>query len=753
MLLGARVLAGGVWTETPSPTAEPLKTVKMVNRAVGWAGGRAGTILRYENGAWQNYPSGTDEQIRDIAVVSEKDAWAVGSTGTTVHFSTRYTGSQEANWVRNYPARDAASAQLDTPIAVAPDGSGNIFVVDQNNSRLRRVDAVAGIISTVAGTGVAGSVGQGGVAANAQLNLPVGIFLDTIGNIYLADQGNHWIRKMEAATGRLVKVAGSGTVMGSAGYNGDGGVATNAQLSSPAGIAVDAAGNMFIADTGNQRVRKVAAGSGLISTVAGTGVAGFNFDGAAATTAQLNNPTAVLLDSGGNVIIADTGNHRIRRVDAVTGAISTVAGTGLPGYNGDGILATTAMLKSPAGIFLDPAGNLYIADTGNQRIRKITASSGSIATVAGTGSGGFNADGIIAINAQISAPAWVSLDGAGNIYIADTGNQRVRKIDVITGLIGTIAGTGAAGYNGDFLPTSATTLPLHAVTFLNAANGWAVGGDAARGVVLHYNGSTWVSATTTIDPLYGIAAISSDNIWFCGGNRRLMRFDGSYFQLVASPVSDTGAWRAISFPFRSEGWVVGDGGKVARYSSVTGGWSSHAQGSSLTSLALMGMSILPESGRGYVVGAGGIRLLLRDGVFAVDGIGGEDLYDVDVINELEGFAVGGVTTARIMSCRAVTAEADLNRVRMFPNPFDPGKSGRMTFDRLPGDVDTLEIYTLLGERVASLTDGVGYDPVTGIATWNGAGAGNRAVATGTYYYRLHTLAGKRATGIFLVQRK
>jgi len=762
MLLGARVLAGGAWTEISSPTTETLRTVKMINRAVGWAGGHAGTILRFENGSWQNYPSGTDEQILDIAVVSEKDAWAVGATGTIVHYSTQYTAGQSASWRRNYPARAAVSAQLDTPVGLSLDGSGNIFVSDSNNNRVRRIDASAGIISTVAGTGEAGWSGGGGVASNAQLNGSAGMFMDSAGNIYLADRGNHLIRKMESATSLLVKVAGSGTVMGVTGYNmgypgynGDGRPATSAQLNSPSGVVVDDAGNMYIADTDNHRVRKVAAGTGLISTVAGTGQAGFNADGGAAIAAKLNGPTAVLLDAGGNILISDTGNHRIRKVDAVTGVISTVAGsvTWTGGYAGDGLAAASAWLNGPTGICLDAAGNLYIADTGNHRVRRVAVGSGLISTVAGTGSAGFNNDGITAINAQLFSPTCVSIDGSGNMYIADTGNHRVRKIDVLTSLISTVAGTGLAGYNGDFMPTPITTIPLYSVAFLNAANGWVVGGAPARGgIVLHYNGSSWISATTTIDPLYGLAAISSDSIWFCGGNRRLMRFDGKGFRLETSPISDQGAWRTLSFPLWSQGWVAGDGGKIAslRYDYTANGWTSQLQALSPTSQNLYSMAILPEVGLGYAVGAGGVRLLFRNGAFTVDQSGGEDLFEVDVINELEGFAVGGTTVARILSSRAATGETGLKRVRVFPNPYDPGKGGRLTFDRLPGDVANLEIYTLLGESVAQKDHGIQYDSVTGIASWGGTGPGNRTV---TYYYRVHTKSGHNATGIFLVLRK
>jgi len=202
-----------------------------------------------------------------------------------------------------------------------------------------------------------------------------------------------------------------------------------AGLSSPSGISLDSAGNLYIADRNTHRIRKVDAVTGLISTVAGTGVSGFSGDGGAATAAQLQIPSGISLDGAGNLYIADKGNRRIRRVDAVTGFISTVAGTGVFGFSGDGGAATAAQLSYPYGISLDSAGNLYIADLGNQRIRKVDAVTGLISTVAGTGVYGFSGDGGAATAAQLSYPAGISFDSAGNFYIADLSNHRIRKVE------------------------------------------------------------------------------------------------------------------------------------------------------------------------------------------------------------------------------------------------------------------------------------------------------------------------------------
>ena len=344
----------------------------------------------------------------------------------------------------------AAAAQLGAPFGVALDGAGNLYITDTFNNRIRKVDA-AGVISTVAGDGMRGYGGDGGPAAAAQLFLPTGVALDGAGNLYITDTSNNRIRKVDAA-GVISTVAGDGT----RGYGGDGGPATAAQLSSPYGVALDGAGNLYIADTRNDRIRKVDA-SGAISTVAGDGTQGYSGDGGPATAAQLRLPYGVALDGAGNLYIADTSNDRIRKVDA-SGAISTVAGDGTRGYGGDGGPATAAQLSLPFRVALDGAGNLYIADTYNNRIRKVDAS-GVITTVAGDGTRGYGGDGGPATAAQLDLPYGVALDGADNLYIADRNNHRIRKVDA-SGVITTVAGDGTRGYGGDGGPATAAQLDL-----------------------------------------------------------------------------------------------------------------------------------------------------------------------------------------------------------------------------------------------------------------------------------------------------
>ena len=277
----------------------------------------------------------------------------------------------------------------------------------------------AQIISTVAGNGTGGYNGDGGTAINTSLYYPMGVAVDAVGNIFIVDQSNHRVRKVNTS-GIISTVAGNGT----GGYSGDGGAAINASLNYPMGVAVDAVGNIYIADQANYRIRKVGA-NGNISTVAGNGISGYSGDGGAATSASLNVPEGVAVDAVGNIFIADAGSHIIRKVNA-SGVISTVAGNGTEGFGGDGGAATSANLYQPFGVAVDAAGNIFIADTKNNRIRKVN-NSGVISTIAGNGTHGFSVDGGAATNASLYAPSGVAVDAFGNIYIADVGNHRIRK--------------------------------------------------------------------------------------------------------------------------------------------------------------------------------------------------------------------------------------------------------------------------------------------------------------------------------------
>ncbi len=357
----------------------------------------------------------------------------------------------------------ATTAELDLPAGVFVDGSGNIIIADTFNSVIRVVNPSAqsvtiagttipaGYIKTVAGSqydSMEGSqcqlTGDNGPALSAFLCLPFGVFADGSDNIFVADYGNFAIR--EVASGGTIS-----TVAGTLGADcqtyattgcGNGALATSAQLNYPSGVAVDTSGDIFVADTEDFVVREVAASNGDIQAFAGNGTLAYSGDGGSPTDAELNDPGAVFVDGSGNMFVADTSNSVIREVLATTGNIQTVAGNGVAGYSGDGVAPTTTELNYPGGVFVDAQGDIFIADTANSAIREVVAATGLIQTVAGTpGTAGYSGDGSAATSALLANPNAVLIDGSGNIYIADTGNSAIREVVASTGNIQTIAGT------------------------------------------------------------------------------------------------------------------------------------------------------------------------------------------------------------------------------------------------------------------------------------------------------------------------
>src|SRR5579863_6173505 len=313
----------------------------------------------------------------------------------------------------------AASAALNFPCGLAIDSAGGIYIADAANIRIRRVSP-GGIISTFAGNGIPGSSGDGGPALSASLSDVAGVALDATGNLYFGDASNRRVRKVTPA-GIISTVAGTGTQ----GFSGDGGPATNATLNRPTFIVVDAVGNLYISDSSNQRIRRVDVG-GTITTIAGNGLIGFSGDGGLAISASLAFPLGIAMDKAGNLYIADANNHRIRRVNP-GGIISTVAGNGIEGFSGDRGLATSASLNYPEDVAFDGSGNLFIADSANNRIRKVDPA-GVISTVAGTAINGFSGDGGPAVEAVLNFPLGLAINTAGGVYLADRANNRIREI-------------------------------------------------------------------------------------------------------------------------------------------------------------------------------------------------------------------------------------------------------------------------------------------------------------------------------------
>jgi len=321
----------------------------------------------------------------------------------------------------------ATTALLNYPLFARPDNFGNIYIADINNNRIRKVNT-SGIITTIAGNGTNNHSGDGGQATIAGIANIQGVAIDNTGNIYIAEDSiqitglikGAYIRKVEP-DGIISTIAGNMTY----GYGGDGGPATAAGFQSVYDVAIDVIGNIYISDPANSRIRKINT-SGIITTFAGNGTHGYSGDNGPAISAQLNNPYSIAIDSTGNIYIADFNNNCVRKVNT-SGVITTIAGNGMPGYSGDGGLATAAELHDAGGIDVDDAGDIYISDAGNNRIRKVDAS-GVITTIAGNGTEGYSGNGEPATVSELHNPVDVAIDAEGNIYITDAGNNNIRKI-------------------------------------------------------------------------------------------------------------------------------------------------------------------------------------------------------------------------------------------------------------------------------------------------------------------------------------
>jgi YVTN family beta-propeller protein len=404
-----------------------------------------------------------------------------------------------------------------------------------------------GKITAAAGSGA----GDGGLATQVQMD-PANIAIGTDGSVYIADAANHRIRRV-SSSGTITTVAGNGT----GGYSGDGGAAPQAQLHAPKAVAVGADGSLYIADTGNHRIRRVSSG-GTITTVAGNGIGGYSGDGGPAAAAQLNYPENVVLGADGSLYIADRGNNAIRRI-ASNGTITTVAGNGTYGYSGDGGLGTAAQLSYPTGVATAADGSLYIVDTSNHCLRRV-GPDGTITTVAGNGALGYSGDGGPAAAAQLNYPTSVALAADGNLYLADAGNNAIRRIGS-DGTITTVAGNGTYGYSGDGgLATAAqlsypTGVALATDGSLYIADNGRIRLVNAAGIITTVagNGDYWFSgdsgpaSAAGFNQPVGITVAADDHIYIVdAGNSRIRRIgtDG-----IITTVAGNG-----------DDWSGGDGG-------------------------------------------------------------------------------------------------------------------------------------------------------------------------------------------------
>ena len=635
----------------------------------------------------------------------------VDSTGTITNYIGTYMGD-------NVPA---TTSNLGNPFDVCADGQGNIYIAEPGHSRVRKIDP-DGTITTIAGGDSSGYGGDGGPATDALLSGVYGVAMDGSGNLYIADASNHRVRQVDAS-GTITTVAGSD----SSGYAGDGGPATDAALNYPRGVCVDASGVLYISDSSNSRVRKVDS-SGSISTIAGTGDEGFTGDGGPATDASLYGPYRTIVGPDGALFISDKANYRVRKVDP-SGTITTIAGTGLSDYSGDGGPATDAAMGSPIGLALDSAGNLYVADQANHRVRMVDAS-GIISTVVGAGTDGDSGDGGPATDAELGYPAGLFIDGSGHLYIADYGNDRIRRVESIATAVapGPPSPDFDASGKVDF-----QDFVLFAQSFGKKAGdeGWDAGFDLNEGGSVDFN--DFVIFAQSFGKAVGKPATRPVGAVVPGAN------PDAGLTLVPLPGEDNGL---LSVAVR-----VADAAEVRGYSVRIAYDPSALELAEATGHA--GSVFARRSGQQPValqepaLGDIGLADMLEAGAT----VSGTDDLVILTFRVLDTTLPGQVEIAEAILADAsgrlnVLVASDLQGLRALPsdyalsrnipNPFNPDT--QILYQLPENGPVSLVVYNLLGQQVRVLVDREqppGYYQVA----WDGRDALGRNVSSGIYLYR------------------
>ena len=596
----------------------------------------------------------------------------------------------------------ATAAQFSFVNGIAMDRSGNLYISDGDNYRVRKVSA-SGVITTVAGDGSAGFGGDGGAATAAQLSAG-GIAVDGSGNLYLIDQGRI---RMVSASGTITTIAGTG----SSGFSGDGGAATAAQLYAPSGVAVDGSGNIYIADYLNQRIRMIR--SGVITTIAGTGTAGYSGDGGAATAAQLNYPECIAVDSWGNVYVGDYYNSRIRKI-SVSGVITTCAGTGAGGCTGDGGPATAAHIQSPHGIAFDRFGNMYISDVANNKVRMVNTF-GIITTIAGitySGLGSYSGDGGAATAARLNIPEGVAADDSGNVYIADYRNYRIRRVNApFTPSVTSITGGSSVCTSGALILTDSTTSgswssvypSLATITSSGVVTGLSAGIDTIKYSITNSCGTTVVTKVVAVNPLPYASSISGAAM-VCVGST-----------IALTDTVSGGTWSSVYLSLATvnlSGVVTGlsAGIDTIKY-SVTNGCGTATAGYAITVNGAPGAGVI----------SGPDTVCLNDTIVLTSSVSGGTWIATNAhalvsgTGATAGLAIGADTilysvtgpcgadtamkTVYVSGCSTEVRNAALaERTKIFPNP-----AGDYVIVESAEPVNIVNIYNLLGQRVYAET--------------------------------------------------